>query len=240
MTSSERRGPVDTIAGGAPVRGTASTTPARPRPVTPVRPVAWWALICAGLCATLLPCAWLVAGALQPAAYNPIHQTVSVLAGRAGMHRWIVTGALLLVGVCYLATAAGLAALRRCARVGLVVAGAAAIGIALCPEPVKGTTTEHMTCTSIGAATIAIWPALTTRRGGHVPTVLSVPVTAATTVAFLALLGWLLFEARTDGRVGLAERLDSSVQVVWPFVVAVALRAHRPPAARHDAARPVG
>jgi hypothetical membrane protein len=195
----------------------------------PDRPIARWVLICAGLCSTLLTSGWLIADAVQPSTYSPIHQTISILSGHAGAHRWIVTTALLLVGTCYLATAAGLAALRRAARIGLVVAGTAAIGVALSPEPVVGTTTRHMAFTTVGAATIAVWPALTARRDCRTCAIVSVPVAAAVTVVFLVLLGWLFVEAQTDGRVGLAERIDSSIQACWPFVVAVALRrASRP------------
>jgi hypothetical membrane protein len=196
----------------------------RHEPLPPDGPIAWWVLICAGLCSVLLTPAWLIAGALQPATYSPVHQTISILAGHAGAHRWIVTAALLLVGACYLVTAAGMTALRRSGRIGLAVAGVAAIGIAMCPEPVEGTTTAHMTFTTVGAAAIAVWPALTARRDCGACAVVSVPVAAGATAIFLALLGWLFFEAQTDGRVGLAERVDTSVQSCWPFVVAIALR----------------
>jgi hypothetical membrane protein len=199
--------------------------PAREPETEPTgRPVAWWVLTCAGLCSTLLTAGWLIADALQPPTYSPVHQTISILAGHAGAHRWIVTTALLLVGACYVLTAGGMTALRPSGRLGLAVAGAAAIGVALCPEPVVGTTPQHMVCTTVGAATIAIWPALTARRGPAGCAIVSVRVAAATTVVFLGLLAWLFIEAQTDGRVGLAERIDSSIQACWPLVVAVALR----------------
>ncbi|GIH15891.1 membrane protein [Rugosimonospora africana] len=204
-------------------------------PIPPDRPIARWVLISAALCSIVLTTGWLIADAVQPATYSPIHQTISILAGHAGAHRWIATTALLLVGACYLATAAGMTALRLPGRIGLAVAGTAAIGVAMCPEPVVGTTTQHMAFTTVGAATIAIWPALTARRDHGGCAVLSVPVAATVTVAFLALLAWLFIEAQTDGRVGLAERIDSSVQACWPFVVAVGLRR----SARTAPARPV-
>jgi Protein of unknown function (DUF998) len=228
MTNIERQSVIRALAGVAPVRGVASrmTVLRRPwrRAMPSDRPIPWWVLTCAGLCSTLLTSAWLIADALQPATYSPVHQTVSVLAGHAGAHRWIVTTALVLVGACYVVTALGMTVLRLSARVGLVVSGAAATGIALSPEPVKGTTTQHMAFTTVGAAAIAVWPALTVRRGPGVSAVVSVPVTTAATAVFMGLLAWLFFEAQTDGRVGLAERLDSSIQAFWPFVVAVAHR----------------
>jgi hypothetical membrane protein len=228
MTSIRRPGLIATLTRLAPAVAAALSRRRAPRqPAPPDPPVAWWVLTCAGLCSTLLTCGWLIAGALEPDTYSPMHQTVSVLAGRAGTHRWIVTTALFAVGVCYIVTATGMTALRRSARIGLVLTGAAGIGIALCPEPVRGNTIQHMACASIGATTIAVWPALTARRGPRAPAIVSVPVATTATAVFMALLAWLFFEAQTDGRVGLAERVDASIQALWPFVVAVALRPRR-------------
>jgi len=54
---------------------------------------------------------------------------------------------------------------------------------------------------------------------------------------FVALLGWLLAETRDGSVLGLAERLTSSIQTCWPFIVAVALRrTRRPVPARAPAA----
>ena len=59
--------------------------------------------------------------------------------------------------------------------------------------------------------------------------VLSVYGSAAVTAVFVALLGWLLAETRDGSVLGLAERLTSSIQTCWPFIVAVALRRTRRP-----------
>jgi hypothetical protein len=45
----------------------------------------------------------------------------------------------------------------------------------------------------------------------------------------VALLGWLLAETRDGSVLGLAERLTSSIQTCWPFIIAVALRRSRRP-----------
>ena len=62
--------------------------------------------------------------------------------------------------------------------------------------------------------------------------VLSVYGSAAVTAVFVALLGWLLAETRDGSVLGLAERLTSSIQTSWPFIIAVALRRTRPPPSR--------
>ena len=51
------------------------------------------------------------------------------------------------------------------------------------------------------------------------------PLGAATaTAVFLILLTWLIIETQGGSQLGLAERLTSSVECGWPFVVALSLR----------------
>ena len=190
------------------------------------RTVPAWAIVSAGLTPILLTAGWLVAGTLQPASYNPIQDTVSVMAGHGGTDRWVMTGALLLVGGCHLVTAAGLGALRVSARVLLILAGLSSLGIAACPEPVVGSTPEHLAWTSFGAVIITVWPAFAARPGSTQPLLLSRPGSAVVTVVFLALLCWLVIETQGGSYLGVAERLTSSVQTSWPFVVAVVLWRH--------------
>jgi hypothetical membrane protein len=166
---------------------------------------------------------WLAAEALQPPSYNPVRSTISGLAGLGGTDRWIMTGALLVVGACYFVTAAGLPGVRVPARIVLMVAGLSSIGIAVSPEPVRGSTPQHLAWTSLGAVAITVWPAFTARRAPARPLILRSRGAAAVTTVFLALLAWLIFETQGGTALGLAERLVSAVQVTWPFVVAVAL-----------------
>jgi hypothetical membrane protein len=149
---------------------------------------------------------------------------VSVLAGQAGTDRWLMTGALFLAGACYFLTAAGLAGIRRSARILLIVAGLAIIGIATSPEPASGPTTRHLAWTVLAAVTIAVWPVFVARRGSPRPLILGVSGSIAVTVVFTALLCWFLAEARDGDMVGLAERLTTSIEASWPAVVALALR----------------
>jgi Protein of unknown function (DUF998) len=196
---------------------------AAPRRVRTVPP---WAIVSAGLTPILLTAGWLVAGTLQPASYNPIRDTVSVMAGHAGTDRWVMTGALLLVGGCHLVTAAGLGAIRAPARVLLILAGLSSIGIATSPEPIVGSTPQHLAWTSFGAVIITVWPAFAARPGSPQPLILSRRGSAVVTAVFLALLCWLVIETQGGSDLGMAERLTSSVQTSWPFVVAMVLWRH--------------
>src|SRR5882757_698677 len=198
-----------------------TAAPSRGRTVPP------WAIVSAGLTPILLTGGWLVAGALQPASYSPIRDTVSVMAGHAGTDRWVMTGALLLVGGCHLVTAAGLGGIRVSARVLLILAGLSSIGIATSPEPIIGSTPQHLAWTSFGAVIITVWPAFAARPGSPQPLILSPRGSAVVTAVFLALLCWLVIETRGGSDLGMAERLTSSVQTSWPFVVAVVLWRHK-------------
>ena len=199
--------------------------PARaPAPLPHPGTVPGWAVTSAAVSPVLLVSAWLVAGALQPASYSPMRQTVSVMAGLGGTDRWIMTGALILVGGCHLITAAGLTALGAPARILLVVAGVCSIGIAACPEPVIGSTPAHLAFTALGATIIAIWPAFTATRALPRPVILSAVGAAIVTAVFLILLAWLVSETQSGSDLGLAERLSSSVETCWPLIVALSLR----------------
>jgi hypothetical protein len=192
------------------------------------RPIARWALVSTGSIPVLLTTAWLIADQLQPAEYSPMRQTVSVLSGHAGTHRWIVTSALYAIGACYLASAAGLGgALSIAARAGLLVAGLAGLGVAAFPEPAHGTSRGHALCTAIGAVAITVWPAIVARHRAVVA-VVGVRASFAAIIASAALFVWTVIETRDGSVLGLAERVSSSLQVCWPFVVILAVhRAQR-------------
>jgi hypothetical membrane protein len=165
---------------------------------------------------------WLAAEALQPPSYSPVRSTISGLAGLGGTGRWIMTSALFVVGACYFVTAAGLPGVRVPARIVLMVAGLSSIGIAVSPEPVRGSTPQHLAWTSLGAVAITVWPAFTARRAPSQPLILRARGAGAVTAVFLALLAWVVFETQGGTALGLAERLVSAVQVTWPFIVALA------------------
>src|ERR1700683_1396779 len=197
-------------------------TPSRPR--RPGGLVPRWTVVPAALSPVLATAGWLVADAVQPASYSPVRKTISVLAGHAGTDRWIMTGALFLVGGCQLLTAVGLTGVRLPARLLLAVTGLSSIGIAASPEPARGSTPQHIAWTSLGAVAIAVWPAFVARRAPLRPPILRGYGCAAVTAVFLVLLGWLVIQTQGGADPGPAERLTTSAETCWPFVVAVVLR----------------
>jgi hypothetical membrane protein len=188
------------------------------------RTVSRWAIVSASLSPVVGIGGWLTADALQPVSYSPMRDTVSQLAGQTGTDRWVMTVALFLAGGCYLLTAASLAGIRRRARVLLIIAGVAVIGIATSPEPASGPTARHLAWTVLGAITITVWPVFAARRGSARPQILSVTCSFAVTVVFVTLLAWFFAEAQGGSMLGLAERVTTSVEASWPLVAAVALR----------------
>jgi hypothetical membrane protein len=186
---------------------------------------AWrWATVSTALAPLLMVGAWLVAEALQPPAYSPLRSSISGLAALGATDRWIVTGALYLVGACYLVTAAILPGLRAPARIVLLIAGISSVGIADSPQPVQGTNPQHLVWTSLGAVAIAIWPAFTASRATSRPLILRPRAVAVVTALSVALLAWLIAETQGGSALGLAERLVTGTQVTWPFIVILALR----------------
>jgi hypothetical protein len=168
---------------------------------------------------------WLIAGALQPASYSPMRQTMSALAGQSGTDRWVMTAALLLVGSCQMATGAGLTAVSMPARILLILTGLSTLGIAATPEPATGPTSRHLAFAVSCVVTTVVWPALVARRTPAQSWILSVHGCATVTVIFAGLSGWLLIAARDGGGdLGMVERLTSAAQSLFPLVVALVLR----------------
>jgi len=181
--------------------------------------------------------AWAVAEALQPPSYSPLESSISGLAALGATDRWIVTSALLLVGACYFVIAACLPGLRVPARIMLLIAGASSIGIADSPQPLHGSSPQHLAWTCLGAVAIAIWPAFTASRAPLAPLILRARSAAAVTAVFVVLLAWLIVETQHGTALGLTERLVTGVQLTWPFFVARALLAKPGPFARRGRQR---
>ena len=188
-------------------------------------PVPGWVIGTAALGPAVLVEGWLVAGALQPSSYRPMRDTISILAGYTGTDRWVMTAALLLVGSFQVATGAGLTAVRLPARLLLIVTGLSTLGIAATPELATGPTSRHLAFAVSCVITTAVWPLLVARRAPAPSWIVSVYGAAATTAVFAGLSSWLLIAAQAGaGDLGLAERLTSAVQALFPLVVALALR----------------
>ncbi|GGT94212.1 MULTISPECIES: DUF998 domain-containing protein [Streptomyces] len=186
-----------------------------------MRSVPRWALFSSGSAPVLLVGGWMIAAQLEGPAYDPVRQTISVLAAYGAAGFWVMTGAFLALGLCHLLTAWGLRAAAFAGRVALAGGGVAALVVALLPAPSSGGSLRHGAVAVIGFALLALWPVLAADRGRSAPWGLRpVPALAATTAMALG-AGWFLIELNGHGAAGVAERLVTCMQSLWPLVVVV-------------------
>ncbi|MFC4147109.1 DUF998 domain-containing protein [Micromonospora mangrovi] len=188
-----------------------------------MRVVPPWALLSAAAAPVLLIGGWTVAAARQPGGFDPVAGTISALAARDATDRWIMTAALLGLGLCHCVTAAGLRPLRRAGRLVLALGGVATVAVAAFPLPAGGgSSAAHGVAAAVAFAALALWPAaaIPGRRAG-------LPASGGTTAAVLlaAPVAWFAVELVTGGpRIGLAERVAAGAEALCPLLVVLALR----------------
>ncbi|MEU8530969.1 MULTISPECIES: DUF998 domain-containing protein [Streptomyces] len=185
-----------------------------------MRTVPKWALFSSGCAPLLLVGGWTIAAVLEGPAYDPVTQTISVLAAYGASGFWVMTGALFALGICHLLTAWGLRPAARAGRLALAGGGVAALVVSFVPTPSSGGSLRHGSVAAAGFALLALWPLLAAVRDRAAAPWGLRPVPALTATALMcggAL--WYLFETRTGGAAGVAERLVTSLQSLWPFVV---------------------
>ncbi|MGA5895364.1 DUF998 domain-containing protein [Streptomyces venetus] len=186
-----------------------------------MRSVTKWVLLPSSCAPAVLILGWLVAASLQGAAYDPAAQTISVLAAPGTTGSWVMTGAFVAVGACYLLTAWGLRPAALPGRMALAAGGVAALAVAVIPAPSSGGSLSHGSVATAGFILLAVWPVLAARRGGSVPWALR-PLSCLGATAVMAVgAAWFLIELRLQGVAGVAERTVTTLQSLWPLVVVV-------------------
>lgn len=161
----------------------------------------------------------MIAALLEGPAYDPATQTISVLAAYGAAGFWVMTGALAALGVCHLLTAWGLRPAAIAGRVALGAGGVASFAVALLPPPSSGGSLRHGSAVAVGFALLAVWPVLAADRRAATPWGLR-PVPCLTATALMVVsAGWFMIEMYQDGADGVAERLVTALQSLWPFVV---------------------
>jgi hypothetical membrane protein len=142
---------------------------------------------------------FVLGAAAQPAAYNSVHDTISALAARGATDRWIMTTAFVLLGACHLVTAYGLR------RPVFAFGGLATVLIAFAPQPAHGSSDLHLALAAVGLIALAIWPVQDGRAGRL----------AAGTMVLLLI--WFAVALHADAAVGLAERVLTVAEALWPI-----------------------
>lgn len=178
-----------------------------------------WGVVTSAASPVILAAGWTAGAALQPRPYNPVAETVSLLAGLGAADRWVMTLAFALAGACEFATGLALRPAAMAGRLILLAGGASGVVIAWYPVHAGGSL-SHGICAVVGLGALALWPVAALRTGSAAPWALRPGVCAGVTVVLLILLAWFGLElVNGAGWAGLAERVLGTAQATWPFVV---------------------
>ncbi|WP_344389334.1 DUF998 domain-containing protein [Streptomyces vastus] len=191
-----------------------------------MRLVPRWAVLSSGCAPVLLAGGWAIAAVLEGPAYDPVSQTISVLAAYGAAGFWVMTGGLLALGACHLLTALGLRPAALAGRVALAGGGAATLGVALVPAPSSGGSLRHGFIAGAGFALLAVWPVLAADRRRDTPWGLRPAPSLAATALMTVGAAWFLLELHRHGAPGVAERVVTCIQSLWPFVVVASCVRH--------------
>jgi len=184
-----------------------------------MRLIPWWTLVSSGCAPVLLVGSWTIAELLQGPGYDPVTQTISVLGAYGAAGYWVITGSVITLGTCHLVTAYGLRAAAIAGRLALAGGGLCAMALALLPAPPSGGSLGHGWVVGIGFSLLAVWPILAARRAKTAPWTLR-PVVSFTVTALIWLGAvWFLLELSIFHAPGIAERVLTFLQALWPLVV---------------------
>ncbi|MHB1472527.1 MAG: DUF998 domain-containing protein [Dermatophilaceae bacterium] len=195
-----------------------------------MRRVPWWALVSSLAAPVLLIGGWSVAAAAQPVPFDAVVRTISELAARDTPHRWLMTSALVGVGLSHVVTAFALRPVAAPGRLVQGLGGLATVLVAVFPLPSGGgSSPAHTAAATVSFVSLALWSAFAWIRprlpGQAFETILGPRVSAAATGTLLLTLAWFFDELLVSGqRVGLAERVAAGTQAVWPLVVVLSVR----------------
>ncbi|UGQ11557.1 DUF998 domain-containing protein [Yinghuangia sp. ASG 101] len=184
----------------------------------------WWTLLSSGSAPVLLISGWAIAGLLQGPGYDPVTQTISLLAAEGAPGRWVLTATLFALGACHLVTAWGLRAAAFAGRLALSAGGMSVIALALIPAPSRGGSLGHGFVAGVAFVLMAAWPTLAAHRGEPAPWALRPALSIGASALMVVGAAWFLAALRYQGAPGAAERVLTFVQSLWPFVVAASCR----------------
>jgi hypothetical membrane protein len=164
---------------------------------------------------------WTLAASRQSGGFDPTRETISELAARGSDDAWVMSGALVAVGVAHVFTATALRPAADAGRLALATGGVATMLVATFPLTVGGgPNAAHTAAATVALGALAIWPAVAGRRRHQVPVLLRPKACTAATVVLVGSLCWFFGELVSDGaRIGLAERTAAGAQALWPLAV---------------------
>ncbi len=186
-------------------------------------PVPLWTVVAAAGAPLVLIVTSVLARLVRTAAYDPVAQTMSVLAGRGGGD-WVMTSGFVISAGCQILTATGLRALRPLPRIALATSGCCGLAVAALPVQTSATNNAHLLAAGAGAIVLALWPVLSITAKATAPPMCRMRWAAGATLVLAALLSWVYYEATRGVVLGLAERTAAVGELTWPLIVAVSAR----------------
>src|SRR6187549_2238612 len=137
-----------------------------------MRTVPGWSVVTSAAAPVLLIGGWTLAARLQPGRFDQVSGTISALAADDATHRWVMTSALVGVGVAHVGTALALRPANPAARWLLATGGVATVLVAANPLPAGGgPAPEHAAAAGVAFLALGLWPTLSwlRRRGETIP-----------------------------------------------------------------------
>lgn len=181
--------------------------------------VPWWGVVSSGMAPVLLIVGWTIAADLQPTPFDAVARSISTLAADGMPYRWVVTIAILGVGVCNILTGLALVPAADEGRLLLIAGGICSMLIAANPQYAHGGSLGHESSSFFCVVIMTVWPIAAIRRTPDAPLGLRPRVTWAAVWVNLAILVWFTAELFNGPDLGLAERTVTAYQALWPFVV---------------------
>jgi hypothetical membrane protein len=170
---------------------------------------------------------WTVAADLQPTPFDAVSRSISSLAAQGMPYRWLITSALLGVGICNIVTGLALRPAAEAGRVLLILGGVCGMLIAAYPQHQHSGSPEHEGFSFLGVVLMTIWPLAAIRRDPDAPHCIRPRVAYPAVLFNLVLLVWFTIELFNGPLLGLAERAVTADQSLWPLAVVVSVIAGR-------------
>jgi len=189
--------------------------------------VPWWGVVSSVLGPVLLIGGWTAAADLQPTPFDAVSRSISSLAAQGMPYRWLITSALLGVGICNFVSGLALRPAAEAGRVLLILGGVCSMLIAAYPQHQHSGSPEHEAFSFAGVVLMTIWPLAAIRRDADAPYCLRPPVARLAVLFNLVLLVWFTIELFNGPLLGLAERAVTADQSLWPLAVVVSVIAGR-------------
>jgi len=187
--------------------------------------VSWWGVASAVLAPLLLVGGWTAAADLQPVPFDAVSRSISALAAQGMPYRWLITSALLGVGICNFVTGLALRPAAEAGRILLILGGVCSMLIAAYPQHSHSGSPAHEAFSVAGVVLMTVWPVAAIRRDPDAPYCLRPRVAYSAVLVNLGLLAWFTVELFNGPLLGLAERAVTVDQATWPLAVVLSVYA---------------